>query len=179
MNKHVLIMFFLIVSCSLLLSANTYQTKAQTPNVNITLYVGEYAFGLTPNNLISPGPTLSFTSGDTVNLTLINVGTMGHTWALTNEAKSDSTVLFNAAIATANNPLLANASSSVVFVVGSPGNYSYICRVPGHVALGMYGKVVVNGTIPEFGPALGFGTAVMVLTTTASCIALRKRQNKI
>ena len=128
-------------------------TKPPTTQVkNITLYEGEIlvnnqtrgAFGLTRNNLTSPGPTLNFTVGDSVNMTVINVGTMPHAWAMATQANASLPSLFNASIASGSNPLAVNASGSVTFNVTQAGNFSYFCLVPGHIALGMTGTVIVS-----------------------------------
>jgi uncharacterized cupredoxin-like copper-binding protein len=130
------------------------QAQTQTTTTNVTLYAGELydangtlqhgAFGTVMDNLTSPGPTLNFTAGQTVNLTLVNVGKVGHGWALTDQPQTNATVLFNATIANATTPLAPNASGSVNFTIGNAGTYYYICPVPGHVALGMWGIVNVT-----------------------------------
>ena len=61
------------------------------PNVSVTLYAGSNFFKLctgldnSANNITSPGPTLTFKVGDVVNMTVVNVGTMPHNWALTTD----------------------------------------------------------------------------------------------
>ena len=75
----------------------------RTPTVNIVLYEGEisaikYGFGNTSTTLTSPGPTLRFNLTDVVNITVVNVGSMPHAFAITNAPKTGATVLFNAEI---------------------------------------------------------------------------------
>jgi uncharacterized cupredoxin-like copper-binding protein len=127
--------------------------SAPTPNVNVTLYEGEislnanstlYGFGYAANNLTSPGPTLTFNMSSIVNMTVINVGQMSHNWALVSSNQTSAPVLFHAQIQSENNPLLPNQTGSVVFTVSQTGDFYYICQVPGHVSLGMWGKVTVN-----------------------------------
>ena len=77
-------------------------------------------------------------------MTVFNVGTMGHNWALTNSNATDAKVLFGAQIGSGSNPIPINQTGSVVFRVTKAGNYYYICQVPGHVQLGMWGNVVVS-----------------------------------
>ncbi|HLN46448.1 MAG TPA: plastocyanin/azurin family copper-binding protein [Candidatus Sulfotelmatobacter sp.] len=154
MKKVVYLLIASIVAVALLTFSNSiYVSKAQTTNVQATLYAGELysangtlvhgAFGLTSTNLSSPGPTLYFTAGTVVNLTLVNVGKVGHGWALTDSPQTNATRLFNAIIGSGIAPVAANKSESVTFTVGSAGTYYYICPVPGHVALGMWGTVIV------------------------------------
>ena len=118
------------------------------PTVNIVLYEGEisatkYGFGNTSTTLTSPGPTLRFNLTDVVNITVINVGMMPHAFAITNAPKTGATVLFNAEIGAANNPL---QSGSVIFTPNNAGSsFFYICPVPGHAEVGMYGSVIING----------------------------------
>ncbi|HMK95830.1 MAG TPA: cupredoxin domain-containing protein [Candidatus Limnocylindrales bacterium] len=118
------------------------------PNVSETLYAGQvslikYGFGNNATAIISPGPTLNFTVGEIVNMTVYNVGTMGHNWALTTSNATSAKVLFGAQIDSGSTPIPVNGSASVVFKVTKPGNYYYVCQVPGHVQLGMWGNVVI------------------------------------
>jgi uncharacterized cupredoxin-like copper-binding protein len=119
------------------------------PNVSVTLYAGQvsltvYGFGNSSNNITSPGPTLTFKVGDVVNMTVINVGTMPHNWALVTTNQTSAKVLFGAQIDSGSIPIETNQTGSVVFKVTESGNFNYICQVPGHVQLGMWGSVVIN-----------------------------------
>jgi plastocyanin len=123
--------------------------KTQTPNVSIVLYEGKisassYGFGYSPTSLVSPGPTLTFKVGDVVNVTVTNVGQLPHNWALVSSNQTSAPVQFGAQIQSASNPLQHGQTGSVVFTVTKAGAFYYICQVPGHVELGMYGQVVVN-----------------------------------
>ncbi len=124
-------------------------TTSTSPNVNISLYEGEissslYGFGYSPNSLVSPGPTLTLKVGDVVNLTVTDVGQFSHNWAIVSMNQTSAPVQFNAQIRSASNPLQHGESGSVVFTVTKAGDFYYICQVPGHADVGMYGKVVVN-----------------------------------
>lgn len=119
------------------------------PNFSETLYAGqisltEYGFGNNSSDIISPGPTLNFTVGQIVNMTVYNVGTMGHNWALTALNATNAKVLFGAQIDSGSIPIPVNETGSVVFKVTKAGDYYYICQVPGHVDLGMWGHVVIS-----------------------------------
>lgn len=122
----------------------------KTPTVNITLYGGEinttrYGFGLSSTSLSSPGPTLTLKMSDIVKLTFINAGKIPHGFAITDAPKSGSTNLFGAAVASASNPLAPGQGGSVVFQPTAVGDaFYYICPVPGHAELGMWGHVTVT-----------------------------------
>ncbi|MGA3059089.1 MAG: multicopper oxidase domain-containing protein [Candidatus Bathyarchaeia archaeon] len=125
--------------------------SGKTPTVSILLYEGEipnsslYGFGTSPNNLTSPGPTLRFTTSDVVNITVVNVGSMPHAFAITDALATKAKVLFNAEIGSGSNPLQPGQQGTVVFTPNNAGSsYYYICPVPGHVELGMYGSVVIT-----------------------------------
>ena len=116
----------------------------------ITLYAGEtgdsqLGFGTSPTNLTSPGPTLRLKITDVVSITLVNAGKMPHAFAVTNMPKTGATVLFNAQIGSAANPLGPGQSGTVVFAPNNAGTFFYICPVSGHAELGMYGAVVITG----------------------------------
>jgi uncharacterized cupredoxin-like copper-binding protein len=119
------------------------------PNVSMTLYAGQvslavYGFGNSATNITSPGPTLTFTVGNVVNMTVFNVGTMPHNWALVSSESTSGKVLFGAQIDSGSVPIPVNETASVVFKVTESGDYFYICQVAGHVQLGMWGNVVIN-----------------------------------
>ena len=119
------------------------------PNVSVTLYAGEvssalFGFGNSATSITSPGPTLTFTVGDVVNMTVFNAGTMPHNWAIVASNDTSGKVLFGAKIDSGSVPIPVNETASVAFRVTKAGNYFYICQVPGHVQLGMWGSVVVN-----------------------------------
>jgi len=153
MKKPFLVLMFFLLTLSLVAVIGT--TKAQAATVQVTIFAGEistsqYGFGNSSTTITSPGPTLTFHSGDTVKVALQNAGTMAHNWALVDTKSSTGTVLWSAQIASSSNGVPAGQSESVTFTVGNSGNYYYICQVDGHVALGMWGNVVVESAIPEF-----------------------------
>ncbi len=123
----------------------------KTPTVNIVLYEGEisatkYGFGNTPTTLTSPGPTLRFNLTDVVNITVINVGMMPHAFAITNAPKTGATILFKAEIGSATNPLQPGKQGTIIFTPNNAGSaFFYVCPIPGHAEVGMYGSVIISG----------------------------------
>ena len=90
------------------------------PNVSVTLYAGQvsltvYGFGNSATSITSPGPTLTFKVGDVVNMTVFNVGTMPHNWALTTTNQTSAKVLFGAQIDSGSVPIEVNQTGSVSF----------------------------------------------------------------
>ena len=140
---------FLVLPIQLPLTGASSSTSG-TPTVTITLYAGEistgkYGFGLSPNNLTSPGPTFYFNTTDIVKITVVNAGKMPHAFACVNAPRTGATVLFGAAIASASNPLPPGQSGSITFNPNTVSSeYYYICPVPGHAELGMWGTMVVS-----------------------------------
>jgi nitrite reductase (NO-forming) len=140
-------MFVLVFNAQLPLTSNSNSNK--TPTVNIVLYEGEitttkYGFGNTSTLLTSPGPTIRFNTTDVVNITVVNVGSMPHAFAITNVPKTGSTIQFGAEIG-ANSYLAPGKQGTVIFTPTNAGSFYYICPVPGHAELGMYGSVVISG----------------------------------
>lgn len=136
-----------ILGVAVLPGLNTSAT--QKPNVNITLYEGEisstlYGFGYNSSDLNSPGPTLTFNVSNVVNMTVTDVGQLPHNWAIVNSVQAPTSVLFNAQIKSASNPLESGESGSVIFTVNQGGKFYYVCQVAGHADAGMWGDVVVN-----------------------------------
>jgi uncharacterized cupredoxin-like copper-binding protein len=115
----------------------------------LTLYAGEvsssaYGFGNSASSIATApnAPTLQLTKGTTYTMTVTNQGTMPHAWEITN-AEPTGSVMFNAKIAPTSY-LAPGASGSVTFTPDQTGTFYYICPVPGHAALGMWGTVVVS-----------------------------------
>jgi uncharacterized cupredoxin-like copper-binding protein len=170
MKKAILVLVFVLSISLLSVYFGTMQAQAQT---QYNIYAGEinsstYGFGNSATTITSPGPTLTFTAGETVTVTLHNAGTMDHNWAIVNSKSSTATVLWNAQVQSPSNPVAPGSTGSVTFTVGSAGNYYYICQVDGHVALGMWGNVVVQSAVPEFpAPLLIVFLAVAVTASAA------------
>jgi nitrite reductase (NO-forming) len=141
------VMFVLVFNAQLPLTSSSNSNK--TPTVNIVLYEGEisptkYGFGNSSNLLTSPGPTIRFNMSDVVNITVVNVGSMPHAFAITQTPKTGSPVLFNAEIGSSSY-LEPGKQGTVIFTPTNAGSFYYICPVPGHAELGMYGSVVISG----------------------------------
>ena len=153
-TKKLLIAGFVALGILVLLAAAVFTGVGTTaplppPNVSVNLYAGEvspslYGFGNSSSYITSPGPTLTFKVGDVVNMTVFNVGTMPHNWALVTTNQTNAKVLFGAQIASGSVPIEMNQTGSVIFQVTKSGNFNYICQVPGHVQTGMWGSVVIN-----------------------------------
>ncbi len=148
----IIIIIIIIVGVYYAATLGSNPSQTGSPNVTLQMYEGEItvsgqlhgAFGNSQNGLTSPGPTLTFKVGDVVKVTVNNVGTLPHNWAIVTDKATPSSVVFNAQIQSGSNPILPGSSGSVTFKVDKAGSYSYICQVPGHVDLGMYGSVTVN-----------------------------------
>lgn len=117
------------------------------PTVNITMYAkelpGKFGWGLSSDNVTSPGPTLRFKVGDVVGVTVHNEGQVAHAWAIVSGLDNPN-VLFNSQVAFPNDPIPPGGTKSGVFKVTEAGNFKYICTVSGHSSLGMYGDVIVS-----------------------------------
>ncbi len=123
-------------------------------SVNLTLTVKETLLSIAPNvayrawtfNGTVPGPVLRVRQGQTVNFTLINDGTMGHS------------IDFHAAQVPPNidyRPIPAGGKISFSFTPQYPGVFMYHCGmtpVMDHIANGMYGAIIVD-------PASGWSPA--------------------
>ncbi len=118
------------------------------PTVEVTLIGGEvdgkFAFGLKGQPLTSPGPAIKVKLGATVRIVFVNEGNIPHSFAVVSEAKELAEPLFGSAIGSPTAPILPKGSGSITFKVDRPGRFSYICTVPGHVTLGMYGEFIVE-----------------------------------
>jgi uncharacterized cupredoxin-like copper-binding protein len=115
----------------------------------LTMYAGEvstatYGFGNSASSIATApnAPTLTLKEGTSYTMTVTNSGTMPHAWEITRD-KTTSTVLWGAQI-DPTSYISPGASGSVTFTPTETGTFYYICPVPGHVALGMWGTVIVT-----------------------------------
>ncbi len=115
-------------------------------STTIDVYGAEYGFGTSQGSINSPGPTLTFTAGQTVTVNFHNTGTVPHNWAIvTAKTDGNTNLAFSGAqIGSVSNPVSPGQTQSVTFTVGNAGTYYYICQIDGHVSLGMWGQVTVN-----------------------------------
>ena len=181
MKKSILVLIFLVSIGLLCITLGTSQVNAAT---QVNLYAGEkttssYGFGNSASSISSPGPTLTFTSGDVVTVTLHNAGSMPHNFAIVDTKSSTGTVLWNAQVDSASNAVAAGSTGTVTFTVGSAGSYYYICQVDGHVALGMWGNVVVNAAVPEFPSTLVIVFFAVAATALVAYLGKAKIRTKV
>ena len=87
-------------------------------------------------------PEIRVNSGDEVTITTVNAGKSFHAFGVVSNPDDFNSVIFDSAIAAANNPLKPGESGSVTFLAGAPGTYYYICTVPGHALQGMQGSFI-------------------------------------
>ena len=101
------------------------------------------AFNALPGEAGS-NPEIRVNSGDEVTITSVNAGKSFHAFGVVSNPDDFNSVVFDSAIAAANNPLKPGESGSVTFLAGAPGTYYYICTVPGHALQGMQGSFIVE-----------------------------------
>jgi uncharacterized cupredoxin-like copper-binding protein len=125
-------------------------TPSSSPSgtIDLTLYAGAvststYGYGNSANDIISPGPTLKLKSGQTYKMTVHNEGKIAHSWEIVSAKAVSSSPLFGAGI-NINNYIQPGQSASVTFTPDQTGNFYYVCTVPGHIQLGMWGNVEIS-----------------------------------
>lgn len=166
-----------------LLSASAIPVKAAGTVTQKTLYAGEvsqtaYGFGNTATSITSPGPTLNLVEGTTYNMTVYNVSSdMDHSWEITTSETASTSPLWGAGI-DISTYIPPGGSGSVEFTPTQTGNFYYVCTFPGHIALGMYGKVVVSSPIPEFPSPLTLMFMALAVTGMAAFMAKQKTKIK-
>lgn len=123
------------------------QAPAREPDVELVVYAGDFGFGLRRDSITTPGPEIKVKRGSLVKLTLVNIGNAVHVLAVVNELMEDpraSPAIPGAQAGTPSNPLAPGQSVTVYFMAERPGTYFYVCDVPGHITLGMWGRFVVE-----------------------------------
>lgn len=175
-----LLVLTLIVTITLALSLAITTTKAQSSETSITLYAGSvtsgsgtYGYGNSSSDITSPGPTLNLIEGTTYKITVNNVANVPHSFEIVTTKAVSNTPLFGAGIDITNYIQPGN-SGTTTFTANQTGNFYYVCTVPGHITLGMWGNVIVSAAIPEFPSALTLTFAVVAITALAAFIARQK-----
>ncbi len=123
--------------------------RREVPAITITVYGGEigpttYGFGLSEDKITSPGPDIRVKVGTKVQINFKNVGKIPHNFVIASEKRFDAEPLWDVEIGTITKPIGAGEEGSVTFIPNRSGEFYYICTIPGHIELGMYGKVIVE-----------------------------------
>lgn len=105
---------------------------------------GAFGFALEGQQITSPGPNITVGVGDVVRVIFTNQGQIPHNFAVVSELRSDAPVMFGAAIGSGADPLFPGGTGSVTFTASSAGQFYYLCQVPGHGQMGMYGIFIVQ-----------------------------------
>ena len=147
------LILFILVDAYIVLPIQPKLVQSSAPTTNlvptreIIIYGGPtpqgFGFGLSPDNITTPGPTLRFKAGEVVKITFKNVGNIPHAFGIVSQVGDNPNILFNSAIGRLS-PLQPGEESSVVVQFNQVGEFYYQCLVPGHADSGMWGEVVVE-----------------------------------
>ena len=184
MKKTLIVLTLVFVVC--FLSTLAVTSKAQSSGTSITLYAGAvtsgsgtYGYGSSASDITSPGPTLNLVEGTTYMVTVNNVASMPHSFEIVTSKAVSNAPLFNAGI-DITNYIPAGGSGNVTFTPDKTGNFYYVCTVPGHINLGMWGNVKVTSTVPEYPSALALMFAALTISAMATFLASQKiKSNKL
>ena len=81
--------------------------------------------------------------GDKIIFHVKNTGKSFHAFGVTASKEGPGPIIDGTAVGTADNPLKPGKGGDATFVASEPGEYYYICVVPGHRELGMEGKIEI------------------------------------
>jgi nitrite reductase (NO-forming) len=123
------------------------QGQATGKTINVSLkFVESSDFKTLAFNAISGSdhnPEIHANVGDKIVFDVTNAGKSFHAFAVTSSKEGPGPAIEGTTIGTADNPMKPKASGQATFVPSQPGEYYYICAVPGHRELGMEGKIEV------------------------------------
>lgn len=105
---------------------------------------GAFGFALEGKELSSPASPIVVKVGDVLRITYKNVGKIPHSFAVHLEPDRAAPAIFGAAVGSATRPILPDQEGSIIFTADRAGSFSYLCTVPGHIELGMFGNFVVE-----------------------------------
>lgn len=110
--------------------------------------VGGFAFE--GDDVVSPGPTIRVRVAEPVTITFENVhgqyfgeNIIPHNLVVTATKDERAKPLWQAAIGETDH-VDVGERGSVTFTPDAPGSYFYVCTVTGHIARGMWGRLVVE-----------------------------------
>ena len=89
-------------------------------------------------------PEIRVGSGDRVTVRVENLGASFHSFGVVTDPMDFMSTVWDSEIASATAPLRGGETGEVTFTAGAPGEYHYICTVPGHAIQGMQGKFIVE-----------------------------------
>ncbi len=140
-----------LVVLAIVVSAGAFAyTQLAPPSRTLTfkLYATEYAF----SDGKETNPTITVKVGDTVNITVRNVGKVEHEFMIVQdlnasishvkEGKGSPTPAFGAVL----NDIDPDEEDTMTFKADKPGTYYYVCLADDpeiHAKLGMFGKFIV------------------------------------
>ena len=117
------------------------------PATEFTLDASDFAYSI---------PSLTVKAGETVQLTINNVGQLEHDFVIekidvkTKVIKDSGSEEHHMHGAEANYNLHVSArvgeTSIIQFTVTEPGTYQFFCSVPGHKEAGMVGELIVEAS---------------------------------
>jgi uncharacterized cupredoxin-like copper-binding protein len=89
--------------------------------------------------------TAAAAAGDSIEVTLNNMGALEHTWTLVGADVDVTTATEANAISGASTGTVPGGESdTITFTAPAAGTYQFLCTVPGHAAAGMVGTLTVN-----------------------------------
>ena len=89
-------------------------------------------------------PTINANVGDEIVFEVVNDGKLLHSFGVTSEEEGIGGIIPGTEVATGLAPLKSGESGTSTFVPQEPGQYYYVCTVPGHRAQGMVGTIIVG-----------------------------------
>ncbi len=123
------------------------QVQATGKTVNVSLkFLESSDFKIYAFNAISGqdhNPEIHANVGDKIVFDVTNAGKSFHAFAVTDSKEGPGPAFEGTTIGTADNPMKPGATGQATFVPSKPGEYYYICAVPGHRELGMEGKIEI------------------------------------
>jgi len=163
----------LLATAIVILAASAVATQIKNANAattrSFTLYGNAFGgWGLTPQTISSPGPTIKVEQGDTVNLTLISSDGFTHKFFLSYTNSTSPTSGDNQSQDFAD-------TTNYQFVAGTAvGTYEYRCVHHPETMWG-YFEIVPTGTIPEFEPLIILPTLIVVTTVFAAFLRMKRK----
>ncbi len=125
----------------------TQQVQATGKTISVPVkFVESSDFKTYAFNAISgpdKNPEIHANVGDKIVFDVTNAGKSFHAFAVTDSKEGPGPAIEGSTVGTADNPMKPGATGQATFVPSKPGEYYYICAVPGHRELGMEGKIEV------------------------------------
>ena len=144
MKRITILLVFAVVVLALSACGGTSESRASAPELIRISVKANDSFEFDPGTITVP-------AGANVTISLENEGALEHSWTLvSNEIDPVEATDADAINEAASGNVAGGETARFSFVAPEPGEYQFVCTIPGHAAAGMVGTFMIVGDLKPF-----------------------------